>query len=80
MEAGIKIGDVVLEIDDTEVNTTQELQEIIVRHRPRDKVNLEIARRKKELDLNVELKNREREAKYLAKNREEIFNVLGAEF
>jgi C-terminal processing protease CtpA/Prc len=41
---------------------------------------LEIARGKKELDLNEELKNREREAKYLAKNREEIFNVLGAEF
>jgi hypothetical protein len=41
---------------------------------------LEIARGKKELDLNEELKNREREAKYLAKNREEIFNVFGADF
>lgn len=80
LDAGIKVGDVVLEIDDIEVKTAPELQEIIARHRPGDKVNLKIARGDKMLDLKVELRNREGEAKFLAKNREEIFNVLGAEF
>ena len=80
LDAGIKIGDVVLEVDGTEVSTAPELQEVIARHRPGDKLDLKIARGSKRIDLKVELKNREGEAKFLAKNREEIFNVLGAEF
>ncbi len=80
LDAGIKVGDVVLEVNDIEVNTASELQEIIARHRPGDKVNLKIARGKKKIDLKVELKNRDGETKFLAKNREEIFNILGAEF
>ncbi len=80
MDGGIKVGDVVIEIDDIEVNNAPELQEIIARHRPGDKINLKIARGSKTLDLKVELKNREGEAKFLAKNRVEILNVLGAEF
>jgi serine protease Do len=80
MDAGIKVGDVVLEIDGNEINTAPELVEIIARHRPGDEINLKISRDTKEINLKVELKNREGEAKFLAKNREEIFNVLGAEF
>ncbi|WP_075351421.1 Do family serine endopeptidase [Algoriphagus marinus] len=80
LDAGIKVGDVILKIDDVEVSTAPELQEIIARHRPGDQLNLKIARGKQQLDLKVELKNREGEVKFLAKNREEIFNVLGAEF
>lgn len=78
--AGIKAGDVILEVEGVEVNTAPELQEIIARHRPGDKVKLKIARKNKELDVKVELKNRDGETRFLANNRKEIFNLLGAEF
>lgn len=78
--AGIESGDVILEVDGVEVSTAPELQEMIARHRPGDEVKLKIARGSKEMDVKVELKNREGETKFLAKNRKEIFNILGAEF
>ena len=78
--AGIKSGDVILEIDGSEVTTAPELQEMIARHRPGDEVDLNIIRGKKNVDIKVKLKNREGETKFLSKGRKEIFNVLGAEF
>ena len=80
LAAGIEAGDIILEVDDTEVNTAPELQEMIARHRPGDEVKLKIDRRGKEMEVKAELKNREGDTKFLAKNRKEIFNVLGAEF
>lgn len=80
MAAGIESGDVILEMDGSAVNTAPELQEMIARHRPGDEVKLRIDRHGKEMDIKVELKNRDGEAKFLAKNRKEIFNILGAEF
>lgn len=78
--AGIEEGDVILEIDGNEVNTAPELQEMIARHRPGDEVRLKIDRGGKMMEVKAELKNREGDTKFLAKNRKEIFNVLGAEF
>jgi serine protease Do len=80
LAAGIEEGDVILEINGNEVNTAPELQEMIARHRPGDAVRLKIDRGGKIMDVKAELKNREGETKFLAKNRKEIFNVLGAEF
>lgn len=80
MAAGIQPGDVILEVDGTEVSTAPELQEIIARHRPGDEVELKIDRGSKDIDVKVQLKNREGDTKFLAKNRKEIFNILGAEF
>ncbi len=78
--AGIKDGDVILEVDGNEVNTAPELQEMIARHRPGDMVQLKIDRKGKKLELKVELKNREGETKLVQKDRKEVFNLLGAEF
>lgn len=80
LSAGIASGDVILQVDGTEVNTAPELQEMIARHHPGDKVKLKLNRDGKEMEVKVELKNRDGEAKFLAKNRNEIFNILGAEF
>jgi Do/DeqQ family serine protease len=78
--AGIKPGDVILEVNEIEVKTGPELQEIIARHRPGDEVKMKVNRQGKELTLKVELKNREGETKFLAGSNREIFNKLGAEF
>jgi Do/DeqQ family serine protease len=79
-EAGVKEGDVILEINDVEVSTAPELQEIVARYRPGDKLNLLVARGEKQLNLTAELKNKQGETKFMAKNRNEVFNLLGAEF
>ncbi|CUS96859.1 DegQ family serine endoprotease [Candidatus Chrysopegis kryptomonas] len=57
-EAGVKAGDVILECDGKEVNTPGELQEIIARKRPGDKVNLKIYRDGKTFELTATLKPR----------------------
>lgn len=80
LEAGLKPGDVILEVNGTEVATAPELQEMIARHRPGDEVSIKVARGDKEIDVKVRLKNKNGEEKFLANNREEVFNILGAEF
>lgn len=80
LEAGLKEGDVILEVDGNIVETAPELQEIIARHRPGDEVKIKVNRKGKELDFNITLRNREGETNFLAKDRKEIFNILGADF
>lgn len=57
MEAGIKSGDIIVQIDDAKVKTTAELQEQVGRHRPGDKVNVRLVRDGKELFFEVTLRN-----------------------
>ncbi len=57
-EAGIKAGDVILECEGKEVNKPGELQEIIARKRPGDKVKLKIYREGKILEVTATLKPR----------------------
>lgn len=57
--AGIKPGDVIVKVENTEVNNVSTLQEMIARHRPGDKVKIGIVRNNKEMELVVTLKNRE---------------------
>lgn len=80
IEGGIEAGDVILKVDDTDVNTAPELQEMVARHGPGDEVKLSISRGGKIFDVKVMLKNRDGEAKYLADSKHDVFNVLGAEF
>lgn len=79
-EAGIKVGDVILEIDDIQVNTAPELQEIVARHRPGDKLDIKLSRGNKELNVKAELKNKAGQTELLTKDYNEVFDVLGAEF
>ena len=79
-EAGLKAGDIILKVNSIEVTTAPELQELIARYRPGNKVELHIVRGEKDMNIKVELKNRDGEAKFLANDRKEVFNILGAEF
>lgn len=78
-EAGIKVGDVILSVDGTEVNSSGELLEIIGRHRPGDRVELKVNRSGKEMGFEVTLRNREGEARIVERGEEDILNVLGIE-
>lgn len=79
-DAGIKTGDVIIEVDGTKVNTASELQEVIARHRPGDDVKIKLNRAGKERELKVKLKNRDGETKVVVKSKKEVLNILGAEF
>lgn len=58
-EAGIKVGDVVLSVNDVKVNSVAELQEQISKYRPKDKVNVVIKRDNKTKPFEVILRNTE---------------------
>jgi Do/DeqQ family serine protease len=58
IEAGLEKGDVIIEVDEIQVNTSAQLQERIARKRPGDKVKVVYLRNGKERNTNVELKNR----------------------
>jgi serine protease Do len=57
-EAGLKSGDVILEIQGKKVNTTAELQESIGRYRPGDLVNVLVKRNDSEKQFTVKLRNK----------------------
>lgn len=80
LEAGIEPGDVILAVDDTEVASAPQLQEAIARYRPGDKLRLTLVRNDSELEVTVQLKNREGDFKLVEKERKEIFSLLGADF
>lgn len=79
-EAGIKTGDVIQEINGFKVNTAPQLLEMIARHSPGDVLKLKLNRSGREKELEVKLRNRDGETRYMAKNKEEILNILGADF
>lgn len=57
IEAGIKVGDVIISINGVEVNSTAELQEEITKFRPKDKVEVIIKRKGKTKQFDIILRN-----------------------
>ncbi|MBN1159260.1 MAG: Do family serine endopeptidase [Bacteroidales bacterium] len=78
-DAGVKSGDVILEVDGQEVKNNAELLGIVGRKRPGDKISLKVDRKGKELDFNVTLRSQEGETKITRTSQVEILNVLGVE-
>lgn len=56
-EAGLQKGDVVTMVDGKEVSKMAELQEVLSKHRPGDKVGVKYVRNKKTHSVNVTLRN-----------------------
>ena len=77
-EAGIKPGDVVTKVDNTPILHSSELLEQIGRHRPGDEVNVTVNRDGKELQYDVTLANQKGATKLLAKQKQDILDILGA--
>lgn len=79
-DAGIKAGDVILEINGVKVRTASELQEIVARHRPGDELGILLNRAGKNIKLKAKLKSEDGKTSFLAQNKKEILNILGADF
>jgi serine protease Do len=60
-EAGMREGDVIVEVDDRETGTVAELQEVISQYRPDEQVTLRIYRNGEAQDVNVTLGRLEEE-------------------
>jgi len=54
--AGIKVGDVILKVNDDEINPDQNLAYLVSKYKPGDRVNLKISRGGSEMDVPVTLK------------------------
>jgi len=79
-DAGIEEGDVIVAVDDREVSKSSELQELIGRKRPGDKVNLTINRNGDIKNISVKLRNMSGTTEIVRKpNKESFMARLGAE-
>ncbi|AFM03698.1 periplasmic serine protease, Do/DeqQ family [Bernardetia litoralis DSM 6794] len=81
IEAGLEKGDVIIEVDGVQVNTSAQLQERIARKRPGDKVEVVYLRNGKERNTNVELKNSLGTTKLITNEAGELMKIesLGIE-
>ena len=76
MDAGILVGDIIMQIDGIEVNSPAELTEQINRYRPGDKVSVTLKRRNKTKQFDVVLRNLQGDTKIV---KSEIYDtILGA--
>lgn len=79
-EAGIESGDVIVAIDNRKVNKSSELQELIGRKRPGDKVTVTVNREGSEKQFEVELRNMNGTTNIVRKDDTKFSNLLGANF
>ena len=75
--AGIKEGDIITKINDTEVNYMSELQEQVSKFRPGDQISVTVNRDEKTKLLNVVLRNKHGNTKIV---KTENIEVFGAKF
>lgn len=78
-DAGIAEGDIITQIDNQSVNTSSELQEIIGRHRPGDKVKVTYLRKGTEKKTTITLKNKNGNLD-VVKAKPTTSQMLGADF
>jgi S1-C subfamily serine protease len=79
--AKLKQGDVILKINNREVNSVAELQEVVARYRPGNKITLTFLRGGKEMTSSVMLKSKAGEVAIITPDvpKVEYFDELGAE-
>ncbi len=75
-DAGIEVGDIILEVDGIKVNSPSELTEQINRYRPGDKVAVTLKRNGKMKQFNVILRNLQGDTKFV--KAESYDTILGA--
>ncbi len=78
--AGLKEGDVILEINGIKVNSKSELQEMIGRHRPGDKVKLVVDRDGKEKNYTLTLLNARGNTEIVTTETQNVVSLLGGGF
>jgi Do/DeqQ family serine protease len=76
--AGIKVGDVILKVNDIDVHSSPELQGAIAQYRPGEIVTVKLNRHGKEKLVEVKLNNRDGNTEELSKEAGEILKIFGA--
>ncbi|MEM6967536.1 MAG: Do family serine endopeptidase [Bacteroidota bacterium] len=77
--AGIKKGDVIVEVEGRKIKSSPELQEMVARHRPGDEVELVVNRTGKEIKFEVMLNDRDGGKTTAEKEHKETLSILGAD-
>jgi serine protease Do len=75
-EAGLKKGDIVIKINDNEVKNVAELQDMVARNRPGDKIDVTFKRDGKIKTVSAKLKNLDNEIKIV--RRDDSYKIEGA--
>lgn len=76
--AGIKPGDVILEINNKKIKDVSELQQVINRYRPGDEISVTVKRKGKEKQFDVTLRNTQGSTEIITGGQ--ILEELGAKF
>ena len=79
-QAGIKIGDVIVKVDETPIIKSADLLEKIGTHRPGDRVDVVVNRKGKEFTYSVTLANQKGMKKLVEKEKRDVLDILGATF
>ena len=79
-EAGLRKGDIILEIDGVKITSGTTLTEQIGKHRPNDKINLLVKRGDNVKQFEVVLRNKAGKAELLTKEDVDVVEVLGGRF
>jgi len=78
-DAGIKRGDIVSEVNGTEVHANADFMELIARHRPGEKVELIVIRDGKEKQITATLKNSMNTYDFISIRSDRVLKDLGFE-
>jgi Do/DeqQ family serine protease len=78
-EAGLKVGDVIVGLDDKRIKSSPVLQEMIARRHPGDQVKVKFLRDGKEETATVVLKSQTGMSNLEKKEHRELYQMLGAE-
>ena len=79
LDAGIKEGDVIVQVDNVNVKNTAQLIGYVGSKRPGDVLKVKVNRKGKEIIFDVTLKNRNGNTKIVEKEPENVFTVLGVD-
>ena len=76
-QAGIRRGDIILEVEGNDINSTGELQRNISRHQPGERVAIQIRRERSSLELTAQLLGREEQRELI---RQQTESLMGGTF
>ena len=79
-EAGIKEGDIITKIEDTEINSISQFLEIIGQYRPGNKIGIDVVRKGRDKSFNVTLRNENGDFGIIKSSAEFFVESLGARF
>jgi serine protease Do len=76
-ESGIKVNDIIVKVDNVNTETSPQLQEVVAKHRPGEKLLLTVMRDGTEKQISVTLKGAESRTPVVKKGDENVMAILG---